>query len=99
VNVPNQPNDINNSPLNGGASVTAINPFCRIVTSWGDTLDTRFRGSFPFRAGLSASFSYRNTAGAVDNGLLTVSSSLVTFVKPPQFLDPRLARVTASIDF
>jgi len=24
VNVPNQPNDINNSPLNGGASVTAI---------------------------------------------------------------------------
>jgi len=82
VNVPNQPNDINNSPLNGGASVTAINPFCRIVTSWGDTLDTRFRGSFPFKAGLSASFIYRNTAGAVDNGLLTVSSSQVTFVNP-----------------
>ena len=82
VNVPNQPSDINNAPQNGGASGTALNPFCRIVTSWGDTLDARFRGTFPFKHGVSGSFIFRNTAGFAQNGSLTVSSSQVTFVNP-----------------
>jgi len=83
VSIPNQPFDINNIPLNGGASAAGgLNPFCRIVTAWGDNLDARFRGSFPLKAGLNASFIYRNTPGAVENGLLTVTSSQVAFVNP-----------------
>src|SRR5207248_292305 len=83
VSIPNQPYDINNIPLNGGASgVGGLNPFCRIITGWADNLDARFRGSFPLRAGLNASFIYRNTPGAVENGLLTVTSSQVAFVNP-----------------
>ena len=83
VSIPNQPFDINNVPLNGGASATSgLNPFCRIVTAWADNLDARFRGSFPLRFGLNASFIYRNTPGAVENGLLTVASPQVSFVNP-----------------
>ncbi|MBI3403299.1 MAG: carboxypeptidase regulatory-like domain-containing protein [Acidobacteria bacterium] len=75
VDVPNQPNDIGNTPMLGG-------PFCRIVTSWGDTLDVRFRGSVPLKGGIDASFIYRNTPGAEESAFLTVTSADVTFKNP-----------------
>ena len=74
VDIPNQPADI------GGANVGG--PFCRIVTSWSDTLDARIRGSIPFRGGFTASFIYRNTPGAEQSALLTVTSAQVTFKNP-----------------
>ncbi len=72
VDVPNQPSDIGNVPLQGG-------PFCRVVTSWGNLLDFRFRGSIPLKGGVDASFIYRNTPGAEQSALLTVTSADVTF--------------------
>ena len=74
VDVPNQPNDITNVNLGG--------PFCRIVTSWGDTMDFRFRGSIPLKGGFDASFIYRNTPGAELSSLLTVTSADVKFKNP-----------------
>ena len=74
VDVPNQPNDITNVNTGG--------PFCRIVTSWGDTLDFRFRGSVPLKGGFDASFIYRNTPGAEQSALLTVTSADVKFKNP-----------------
>lgn len=74
VDVPNQPNDINNVNTGG--------PFCRIVTSWGDLLDFRFRGSVPLKGGFDASFIYRNTPGAEQSALLTVNSADVKFKNP-----------------
>ena len=74
VDVPNQPNDIGNVNTGG--------PFCRIVTSWGDTLDFRFRGSVPLKGGFDASFIYRNTPGAEQSALLTVTSADVKFKNP-----------------
>ncbi len=74
VDVPNQPNDITNVNVGG--------PFCRIVTSWGDTMDFRFRGSIPLKGGFDASFIYRNTPGAELSSLLTVTSADVKFKNP-----------------
>ncbi len=74
VDVPNQPNDITNVNTGG--------PFCRIVTSWGDLLDFRFRGSIPLKGGVDASFIYRNTPGAEQSALLTVTSADVRFKNP-----------------
>lgn len=75
VDVPNQPNDIGNTPLNGG-------PFCKIVTSWGNLLDVRLRGSIPIRGGWFASFIYKNTPGAEHSANLTVTSAEVRFKDP-----------------
>ena len=71
-------------PFNGasGAAAGALSPFCRVVLSWADTLDFRFRGSFPLKAGFIASFIYRNTPGAEESALLAVTSSSVTFLNP-----------------
>ena len=74
VDIPNQPVDLINGNLGG--------PFCRIVTSWADTLDFRFRGSVPLKGGFDASFIYRNTAGAEQSALLTVTSADVKFKNP-----------------
>jgi hypothetical protein len=77
VDVPNQPNDINNATTGfpGG-------PFCRVVTSWGDTLDVRLRGSVPIKGGFTASAIYRNTVGAEHDARMTVTSKDVTFLDP-----------------
>jgi hypothetical protein len=90
VDVPNSPNNIDNTPMPAGAGggVTAAwGSFCRAVTSWADTLDFRLRGSVPIKGGFMASFIYRNTAGAEQHAFLTVSSAqvasgLVRFVNP-----------------
>ena len=71
VDVPNQPNDITNVNTGG--------PFCRIETKWADLLDFRFRGSVPLAGGFDASFIYRNTPGAEQSALLTVTSADVKF--------------------
>ncbi len=65
VDVPNQPADINGTPLPGG-------PFCRNVTSWGNLADFRVRGSVPIRGGVTASLIYRNTPGSTNNAVMTV---------------------------
>ena len=75
VDIPNQPNDINNANFGGG-------PFCHIETSWMNNLDFRLRGSVPLKAGFNASFIFRNTPGAVQNATLTVTSAQVKFKDP-----------------
>jgi hypothetical protein len=86
VDVPNQPSDIGNVPINGAlagtASAGALSGFCRVVTSWGDLLDFRLRGTVPLKAGFDASFIYRNTPGAEQSALLTVASADVKFKNP-----------------
>jgi len=84
VDVPNQPSDIGNVPINGGpaGSTGALSGFCRVVTSWGDLLDFRLRGTVPLKAGFDASFIYRNTPGAEQSALLTVTSADVRFKNP-----------------
>ena len=66
-------------------NITNVNtggPFCRSVTSWGDLLDFRFRGSVPLKGGVDASFIYRNTPGAEQSALLTITSADVRFKNP-----------------
>ncbi len=75
VDVPNQPNDINNNAFNGG-------PFCRVETAWMDTLDFRLHASVPIKGGFNASAIFRNTQGAVRNATLTVTSAQVQFKDP-----------------
>jgi carboxypeptidase family protein len=84
VDVPNQPADIGNVPINGGpvGSTGALSGFCRVVTSWADLLDFRIRGSVPLKGGVDASFIYRNTPGAEQSALLTVTSADVKFKNP-----------------
>lgn len=82
VDVPNQPGDINGASLGG--------PFCRVETSWADLLDVRLRGSVPVKGGFNASFIFRNTPGAEQSALLTVTSAQVKFKNPT-----RLALTTA----
>jgi hypothetical protein len=84
VDVPNQPSDIGNVPINGGptGSTGALSGFCRVVTSWADLLDFRLRGSIPLKGGVDASFIYRNTPGAEQSALLTVTSADVRFKNP-----------------
>ena len=74
VDVPNQPNDIANANVGG--------PFCRVETSWLDLLDIRLRGSAPIKGGFNASFIFRNTPGAEQSALLTVTSAQVRFTNP-----------------
>jgi hypothetical protein len=75
VDVPNQPNNIDNSPIAGG-------PFCRQVRSWANLADFRLRGSIPIKGGINASFIYRNLPGAEESALLTVTSANVRFKNP-----------------
>jgi hypothetical protein len=75
VDIPNQPNNINNVNFGGG-------PFCRIVTSFMNNLDFRLRGSVPIKGGFNASFIFRNTPGAEQSATLTVTSAQVTFKDP-----------------
>lgn len=82
VDKPNQPSDINNATTGfpGG-------PFCRVVTSWLNTLDIRLRGSVPIKGGFNASAIFRNTVGADVNATLQVSTAdiatgVVKFVNP-----------------
>jgi hypothetical protein len=77
VDIPNQPAGLTGAALAGG-------PFCKIVTSWGNLLDFRLRGSVPLPFGLSTGFVYRNTPGAEVNANLTVArgSSVIRFVDP-----------------
>lgn len=75
VDVPNQPNNINNTAIVGG-------PFCRLVQSWADLADFRLRGSIPIKGGFNASFIYRNLPGAEESALLTVTSANVRFKNP-----------------
>ena len=85
VDVPNQPNDINNTNSGG--------PFCRQVTSWMNTMDIRIRGSVPLKFGLNASFIFRNTAGAEQSAIWQVSNADITAGRV-QFVNP--ARTTLS---
>ena len=84
VDAPNQPRDIN-----GSTGVTTWNGYqpsgtgmCRVVTSWMNNLDARFHGSVPFKGGFTGSFIYRNTPGAEQSALLTVTSADVKFKNP-----------------
>lgn len=74
VDIPNQPGDI------GGANIGG--PFCRVETAWADLLDIRLRGSVPIKGGFNASFIFRNTPGAEQSALLTVTSPQVRFKDP-----------------
>jgi hypothetical protein len=83
VDIPNQPKDINGSD---GATLT-WNTYnstgtgsCRVVTSWANTLDFRFNGSIPIKGGFNGSFIYRNTPGAAENAVQTVTAANITFV-------------------
>ena len=71
VDIPNQPNNINNASFGGG-------PFCRIETSFMNNLDFRLRGSVPIKGGFNASFIFRNTPGAEQSALLTVANPSAT---------------------
>jgi Carboxypeptidase regulatory-like domain len=86
VDIPNQPNDIGNVPMtfaNQAASLAgAISPFCHVVSSWMDLMDFRLRGSVPFKGGFNASFIFRNTPGAEQSAVMTVTSSQVAFKNP-----------------
>ncbi|HEV3060290.1 MAG TPA: TonB-dependent receptor [Vicinamibacterales bacterium] len=82
VDVPNQPLDINatdgvtttwNGYVTNGAGL------CRVVTSWANNTDFRFRGSIPFKGGFTGSFIFRNTPGAVQNATETVTAANITF--------------------
>jgi hypothetical protein len=83
VDIPNQPAGITGGQLPGG-------PFCRIVTSWAHLADFRLRGSVPIKGGFSASAIYRNTPGAEESALMTVTS------KDVQFVDPSRTALTTS---
>ena len=83
VDIPNQPAGLTGAPLpaRAGPLPGGGGPFCRIVTSWGDLLDFRLRGSTPLPFAMSAGFVYRNTPGAEINGNLTLTrgSSAIRF--------------------
>jgi carboxypeptidase family protein len=81
VNIPNQPVDIT-----GTGGLTAWNLYnstgpgaCRVVTSWMNNLDARFRGSIPFKGGFTGSFIFRNTRGAAELATMTVTAANITF--------------------
>jgi hypothetical protein len=88
VDMPNQPWGLDGRPLPAGTLIPAGSVSspgsqnCRSVTSWADTLDFRLRGSIPLKGGFNTSFIYRNTAGAVINAAMTVTSSQVQFKNP-----------------
>lgn len=81
VDIPNQPRDIT-----GSSGATTWNGYnstgtdaCRVVTSWMDNMDFRFHGSIPIKGGFNGSFIFRNTPGAYQDAVLTVTASNVTF--------------------
>ncbi len=88
VDMPNQPNNLDNVPLNGG-------PFCRNVVEWADNLDFRLRGSIPLPKGFNTSFIYRNTPGAVQNATLSVSTASIA-AGVVRFKDPTRTTLTAA---
>ena len=85
VDIPNQPNDITGT---GGA--TTWNGFnstgqgaCHVETSWMNNLDFRFNGSVPIKGGFTGSFIFRNTRGAAENAVWTVTAANITFKPNP----------------
>jgi Carboxypeptidase regulatory-like domain len=82
TDIPNQPNDINNANFAGNTVSQGGGPFCSIVTSWMDNLDFRLRGSVPIKGGFTASAIYRNTRGAEQSAIWTVTSANVKFKNP-----------------
>src|SRR5207247_22611 len=81
VDIPNQPVDITGT---GGATTWATfnstgSGACHVVTSWMNNLDLRFRGSVPFKGGVTGSFIFRNTRGAIENATMTVTAANITF--------------------
>jgi len=77
IDIPNQPNDINNANFAGGVSQGG-SPFCKIVTGWKDNLDFRLRGSVPWKFGITTSAIYRNTQGANANATWAIPATAVT---------------------
>ena len=81
VDVPNQPIDVTGSL--GGTTFTGYNSSgdgaCKAVIAWKNTMDFRFNGSIPIKGGFNGSFIYRNTRGALQNALLTVTAANITF--------------------
>ena len=99
VNIPNQPIDIN-----GTSGLTSWNGYnsqgagtCRVVTSWTHTADIRLRGSVPIKGGFTASAIFRNTAGAVENAVVTISGANVTALNV-QFTDGRTCTPTTCLN-
>jgi hypothetical protein len=85
VDIPNQPNDITGT---GGA--TTWNGYnstgqgaCHVVTSWMNNLDFRLNGSVPIKGGFTGSFIFRNTRGAAQNAVWTVTAANITFKPNP----------------
>ncbi len=83
VDVPNQPRSI----VFSDGVTTTWNGFnssgegaCRVVTDWKNTMDIRFHGSIPFKGGFTGSFIYRNTPGANQDAVMTVTAASVRFV-------------------
>ena len=74
IDIPNQPNDINNANFAGGVSQGG-SPFCKIVTGWKDNLDFRLRGSIPVKFGITTSAIYRNTQGANENATWAIPAN------------------------
>lgn len=74
VDVPNQPNNIDNSPVTGGAG-GSLSPFCHVVTSWANLADFRARGSVPLKYGINIGAIYRNTPGANEDATLALSTA------------------------
>ena len=52
---------------------------CRAVIAWKNNMDFRFNGSIPIKGGFNGSFIYRNTRGALQNAVLTVSAANIAF--------------------
>ena len=77
IDMPNQPNDINNANFAGGVSQGG-SPFCKIVTGWKDNLDFRLRGSIPVKFGITTSAIYRNTQGANENATWAIPANAAT---------------------
>jgi hypothetical protein len=88
VDIPNQPNNIDNTAPAGG-------PFCRQVTSWANLADFRLRGSIPIKGGFNASFIYRNLPGAEQTALLTVSTADIATGRV-RFLNPARTTLTSA---
>jgi hypothetical protein len=82
VDVPNQPNNIDNQPFTGGSANNILSPFCHVVTDWMNLADFRVRGSIPFKYGLNLGVIYRNTPGANEDATLAVTSANVRFKNP-----------------
>jgi hypothetical protein len=97
VDIPNQPYDITATSSIFGQTYAwnLINPSgssnCRVVTSWANNLDVRLNGSVPIKGGFVASGIWRNTHGATENAVMTVTGANITF-KP----DPATGTVRAS---